>query len=98
MARSGCRYLKQALLLYEGVGIYGPKVDVRLSTGDDQVVIHGMKHSSQHGIIGALQTRQAWRETAPFLCGLTQIWTMALLGTLTSASCFSFCQFQTDRM
>lgn len=28
----------------------------------------------------------------------TQIWTMDLLGTLTSASCFSFCQFQTDRM
>lgn len=52
------RHLKQALPLHEGVGIHGPKVDVRLSTGDDQVVIHGMKHSSQHRIIGALQRQE----------------------------------------
>lgn len=37
---------------------------MRFSTGDDQVVIHGMKHSSQHGIIGALQRRK--REQARF--------------------------------
>lgn len=48
------QYLKQALLLAESVTLHGPKVDVRLSAGDDHVGIHGMKHSGQHGVVGAL--------------------------------------------
>lgn len=48
-------YLEQALPLGERVALHGPEVDVRFSTGDNQVGIHGMKHSSQYRVIGALQ-------------------------------------------
>lgn len=52
-----CLYLEQALSLGESVALHGPEVDVRLSTGDDQVGIHGMKHSSQYRVVGALETQ-----------------------------------------
>lgn len=52
-------YLEQALSLGESVALHGPEVDVGFSTGDDQVGIHGMKHSSQYRVIGALQRQEA---------------------------------------
>lgn len=85
-------YLEQALPLAERVSLHGPEVDVRLSTGDDDVGVHGMKHGGQYGVIGALQETQSGgtgngsRTQTSGYC------------TFTSASCFSFCQFQTDRM
>lgn len=42
--------------------------------------------------------REEKRPVSLRIVATAQIWTMDLLGTLTSASCFSFCQFQTDRM
>lgn len=54
-------YLKQALSLGEGVAVHGPEVNVRLSTGDDQVGVHGMKHSCQYRVVGALQGKKTVR-------------------------------------
>lgn len=48
------RYLEQALPLGQGAALHGPEVDVRFSTGDDQVCVHGMKHGRQHRLVGAL--------------------------------------------
>lgn len=52
MSRS---YLEQALSLAQSVAIHCPKVEVRFSTGDNQVGVHRMKHSSQYRVVGALQ-------------------------------------------
>lgn len=48
-------HLEQALPLGQGVSLHGPEVDVRLSTGHDQVGVHGVKHGRQHRLVGALQ-------------------------------------------
>lgn len=50
-------HLEQALPLGQGGAVHGPKVNVRFSTGDNQVGVHRMKHGSQYGIIGALQKK-----------------------------------------
>lgn len=63
-------YLKQALSLGESVALHGPKVDVRFSTGDDQVGVHGMKHSSQYRVIGALQRQEASRAHSFSVCNI----------------------------
>lgn len=52
-----CSHLEQALPLSQGGAVHGPEVDVRFSTGDNQVGVHRMKHGSQYGVIGALQSK-----------------------------------------
>ncbi len=52
-------YLEQALSLGQSVALHGPEVDVRLSAGHNEVCIHGMKHSGQHRVVGALQRHEA---------------------------------------
>lgn len=48
-------HLEQALPLRQGGAVHGPKVDVRFSTGDNQVGVHRMKRGTKDGVIGALQ-------------------------------------------
>lgn len=55
---NSCSYLEQALSLAESVALNSPEVDMRFSTGNNQVGIHGMKHSSQYRVIGALQRQE----------------------------------------
>lgn len=88
-------HLKQALALGESSALHGPEVDVGFSTGDNQIVVHWMKHGRQHRVVGALWEQALFKI---FPINVRADFSEPDVGTFTSATCFSFCQSQTDKM